>query len=142
MHRFLILAYWLYIYIYRYMANQKKKKVLEFVKQALAGWLQKQKIPAICKQASKANQTSARADEHALEKLLLLLLVDSWCFFFRFCVVEENLCEARQAPVLCTSSIAFLSNLKQFSIWSSNPALHLILPASSLAEKRREKLLY
>lgn len=121
------------------MANQKRKKVLESVKQALAGSKNK-KFPQFA--STQAKQISARADEHALEKLLLLLLVDSWCFFFGFCVVEAHLCEARQAPVLCTGSIAFLSNLKQFSIWSSNPALHLILPASSLAEKRRVKLLY
>jgi len=43
----------------------------------------------------------------------------------------------------CTSSIAVLSNLNSSRFGASNPALHLILlPASSLAEKRREKLLY
>jgi hypothetical protein len=65
-------------------------------------------------QASKQASKASKASKQALEKLLLLLLllVDSWWwFFFRFCVVEEKLCEARRAPVLCTSSIAVLSNL-------------------------------
>jgi hypothetical protein len=42
----------------------------------------------------------------------------------------------------CTSSIAVLSNLNSSRFGASNPAIHLILSASSLAEKRREKLLF
>jgi hypothetical protein len=100
----LILAYWLYVYRY---SQKKKKKWLEVVEQALAPKT-KNSCNFASKQAKqiKAKQTSTREAAVAVAGGFMVVF-----FFLRFCVVEETLCEARQAPVLCASSIAVLSNL-------------------------------
>lgn len=52
------------IYIYIYMANQKKEKVLEFVKQALAGCKNKKFLQFASKQAKQSKQAQEQTSTH------------------------------------------------------------------------------